>query len=246
MVTRKSPIELELYGKTDELDLRALSHAIENLAKLVGDLPSQEGRVKLGGLREGSAVIGVQTTPIVAREIEHGLKELRASRRRPDGWTLAQLEAVKGLINNGRRGDGASLVVNGAEPRLYELNLEMAAAVAEAVERSRTSIGSVRGRIDRYNGHGQPPTAKLVHERTGKSITLRLAGNLTDQVLDAMHDRVEVSGRLVRNPETNEVEEVDARSLRKLPDAPKSGRGIWSGMKLDGSIERIIRESREA
>lgn len=246
METSDGNIMLKLNGPTNSIDLKTLATAIDELAQLVGALPSQEDAVKLGGLMTGSAKIAVDTTRAVACEMEDGLDQLRQTRRRPNGWTLRQLQALRKIIEAGKKGDGAELSVNGTRTQVYPLDTDLREAIKEAIERSRISIGSVRGVIDRYNGHSRTRSAKLVQELTGKTITLKFKEEMTGSIFDAMHNRVEVRGLLTRNPETNQVEEADVRGIRILPAEKISGQGIWRGMDLgeDGDIEAMIRRAR--
>lgn len=241
-----SEVLLTLEGELQSFSAITVAESLRHLAQLVESFPTHEGSAKLATLREGSAVTGVLTNAETAVTLSDGIAHLHDHESVPEAWSIDQARSFKKLIDATVSRHEATLTVDRSSA--ISLDSRLRDAVSKAVSNIPKSIGTVIGELTRYNGAGPSKFAGLLQEGTQKIIDVGLGENLWQDVIQNMHQRVEIAGLVTRHPETNQIEKILARSIEELPEkgSPISGLGIWQDVDFRGqSPEEIVRHLRD-
>lgn len=200
---------LHLRGAEGQMDPRALQRGLGWMLDLLdGPRGAQQprGSFVVSDLKIGSSIVAVKprdSDPVALSSIERawqGIGHLRESPGIPADWDRRMVEHLVALcgITSLRGVDGAELLRADSTP------LHLDATVLRHAEQSlaphRTSLGSVRGRLDRWNERGARREVGLVDEITGRAITVQVPQHLESRVVDALRRTVLAWGLVDRSP----------------------------------------------
>lgn len=201
-------MQLRLLGAHGDMDPRALHRALGDLLALL-DGPSGVRAAApsfvVSTLAEGSMKVAVRPRghdAVAARSLERlwdGVGLLIAQSVTPTAWDRTMLEHLISL------GDVTDLPgVDGAELSLSDrgavrIDGPVQAHARESLHERRTSIGSVRGRLDRWVDRGRHHEVGLIDEATGRAIQVDVPVELKARVRAALDETVLAWGLVRRN-----------------------------------------------
>jgi hypothetical protein len=208
----KDELGLRVDGRLGAMDAEAVSLALRALLRLLGPPPADEGAERpvwaLSTLAVGSAIVGVRPGGVITAEateririIIRGIEELASTPGEPPGWQPADLEnllAFNRVI--GMTGvAGVAFLPEGRTERQVEITGGLLDNARESLAVASVSIGSVRGRLDRWTERGGHREVGLRDEATGRAVTISYAADLQPLVLEALNHDVVIWGEVRRN-----------------------------------------------
>lgn len=196
-------VKLKILGAHGSIDVRALYRSLGGLIELLKSSAAEEWVIS--DLRAASASLCVK--PVredldydrVFDEIAAGLQQLEQMPGTPPAWTGEMLDSVI-AIGGPRNYDGVEgieLTLGGrATVRFDETLLNN---ISATLKTSNTSIGSVRGVIDRFFSRDGKNEFGLKDEATGKSVKVTFPRKLEAKVVAAIRHEVIAWGELRRD-----------------------------------------------
>ena len=199
---------LRLLGDADQMDPRALHRALGALLDLL-DGPrgtgSPRGAFIVSDLRIGSLALAVKprdADPLATFSIERtwtGIDHLGTEVGIPPRWDRSMVVRLVDLCGvTAMRGvEGVDLSLSDGAPVHLDATIQRHAQ--QSLAAPRQSLGSVRGRLDRWFGRGPRREAGLVDEVTGQAVSVQVPQHLEERVLDALQQTVRAWGLVERN-----------------------------------------------
>jgi hypothetical protein len=245
-------VELTLSG--ERIGASALHQSLGELLDLlegaaeVLHVEPQDWRID--GLRAASAHVSLAAPEggPVARELVNGIEALRRAAAIPDGWSMTMVRRVYQLAT--RSGSGGTEAVSLSLPAaksVISLDAIVATHAQDALGTEVVNVGSLRGRVDRWNEHSKRREIGLSRDEGG-SLTVKYGRNLSDRIVsEALGQHVEIWGKVKRNL-AGQVVGMSAEDFRVLaerhPVPIRSLRGIYGGTEgaASGAMEDWIRE----
>ena len=177
----------------------------------------------------GDEATGVDTATTLVNGIEYLdiRQELPAELREP---ALRNLQAVAGSLRYGNS-EYEVEVTSIATGQTARISHGMAKKINQLLLKERISIGSIEGKLELISLHEGSRKFNIYQDVTGKAVRCDLPRDMEKQVIDALGNRVIVSGIIHRNLEGNPVR-VRVERLRIL----RSGEGAPTLDELMGSI----------
>ena len=205
---------LNLRGAEGQMDPRALHRALGSLLDLLdGPRGTREprGSFVVSDLRIGSNLVEVRprdADPVATRSIERtwrGIDHLKAAPGIPARWDrfMVQRLADLGGVTSLRGVEGTELWRAGEA--LVRIDGTVQHHARQSLASPRRSLGSVRGRLDRWFGRGQRREVGLVDEVTGRAVSVQVPPHLEERVLDALQQTVRAWGLVDRNPAGDKI-----------------------------------------
>ncbi|GAA1473137.1 hypothetical protein CFELI_10815 [Corynebacterium felinum] len=149
--------------------------------------------------------------------------------------------------------DGVTGIEFGVLGSPVNMDSRIAENASKALASVRLSLGSVRGKLYRFNGRTLPYKGGIEDCRTGKAVHLEIDVEHVGAVLQLMQQEVRVWGILSRDPITNEVVSVKVKGVdaitakKRLPRPAYEVQGILGAKWLDGmQPDEFVRREREA
>jgi hypothetical protein len=202
---------LRIEGRIGAIDAEAVQVALRALLQLLGTPPVDEDGERpvwaLSALEAGSAVVAVRPGGVVTAEaterirtIIRGIEELDGSPGEPRGWQPVDLENLLAFSRIvGMTGVAGVSFVMGRGERRVDLTSGLLDHARESLSVASTSIGSVRGHLDRYSGRYGRREVGLRDEATGRAVTVTYPEGLQEAMLDALEQDVVIWGEVRRN-----------------------------------------------
>lgn len=217
-------VKLKILGPHGFIDVRALYRSLGGLIELLRATAAEEWVIS--DLRAASASLSVR--PAVESldidrafdDLTQGLEQLEQMPGTPATWTAEMLESLA-AIGAPRTYDGVEgieIFLGGRAPiRLSQTLLEN---ISTTLKISNTSIGSVRGVIDRFLSRDGKNEFGLKDEATGKSVRVTFARNLETRVVQAIRREVVAWGEIRRDASGRKValKLDDFEVVESLPD----------------------------
>ena len=155
-------VDIELGLDGDRIGAQALHESLGELLDLLHDaaevagLDPQDWRVD--GLRAASAHVSLAAPEgsAVVRELLNGVESLRRSSQIPARWSLRMVRKVHQLASH--PGSSGTVAVTLTVPSYndpVQLDSVVAAHAEEALSTEVVNLGSLRGRVDRWNEHSK-------------------------------------------------------------------------------------------
>jgi len=245
-------ILLTLDGPPGEIAAKGLQKALDHLMVLVRDagkvLGVSGGEWRLFRLELGSAMAGIENPAAlgVPLLIDQGQSELAESAVIPRGWTLAMLRADRDLgLLAGKLGIHAVRLDAGRD---RTLSGAIAANADLALQVKHRSLGTVRGRLDKYssrNGHrdlgmlldtGDPLAVTFSSDDLGKKARGLLE---TDVVAWGLVERNVAQQRIALR-----LEGIEAAPARGLPVPLHDVVGLYADLFPGMTAEEIVKAVR--
>ena len=205
---------LRLLGDVDQMDPRALQRALGALLDLL-DGPrgtgSPRGAFVVSDLKIGSLAFAVKphdADPVATSSIERtwtGIGHLGAEAGIPARWDRSMVVRLAELcgVNTMRGVEGVDLSLS--DGALIHLDATIQRHAQQSLAAPRQSLGSVRGRLDRWFGRGPRREVGLVDEVTGQAVSVQVPQHLEERVLGALQQTVRAWGLVDRNPAGDEI-----------------------------------------
>ncbi|WP_140398408.1 hypothetical protein [Brachybacterium massiliense] len=247
-----SEIELNLQGRPETIDLRALRDALKHLTSTVESVATDRDiDLPITDLRVGSAKATFAVEDEVQDSLVRGLVYVQKERRRPEGWTRQTLKSLMGLSDVPRRFglDGVELGLHGSK---WTLDQELESAIRAALDEVSLSLGGIRGRLCSYSAlSGRQRTARIEIDGSAKSVEIKFDKSLTKDVAANIEMEVEAWGLISRDVDSDVIVKLDLYGLKVLDDQgalldnPDALVGLARGASLGGlSSEEWVRELR--
>jgi hypothetical protein len=198
-------VELDLEGEPRQITAVSLHSALGELLELLreaaeaADIERQQWRID--DLRMASAHIAVAAPegPSVANFVQRGLDGLRQRAAIPDGWTRQMVKRVLDLgqiVGSGGTTGLRLRLSRGGEPRVFD------AVLVDHAERAlggaTATLGSLRGRVDRWNEHGRREIG--LSRLDGPPVPATYSTRLSPRILaEAVGNEIEAWGTVRRN-----------------------------------------------
>lgn len=222
-------LELQVGSETP-VELRQLVSVSDTFADLINDVAEaftgrrkpvkwivevQKGSVRLPLKAEPSIQdVRPSAMPEIASAIAHGIAQLEREPERPQYFTDQALEYAKSLASLSSEALPLS-VRNGAERVVLSKQLLVNADIV--LGQSRSSFGSVEGRLEALNIHGGKQF-RIYSSIDDKAITCNFGRHLElDDILRAVGKKIMVRGVVKTNPR-GERTTIEAHSIRVLGD----------------------------
>ncbi len=220
-------LELQIGSETP-VELKQLVSVSEVFADLINDVAEaftgrrkpvkwtvevRKGSVRLPLKAEPSSKeVRPSAMPEIASAIAHGIAQLEQEPVRPEYYTDQGLEYAKDLAN--LLSDDLPLSVRNGGERI-PLTKQLLVNVDIVLGQSRSSFGSVEGRLEGLNIHGAKQF-RVYSSIDGKAITCNFGRNIElDDVLHAVGKNVMVRG-VVKTSPRGERSSIEAHSIRVL------------------------------
>ena len=172
-------------------------------------------------------------------------QELPAELREP---ALRNLQAVAGSLRYGNS-EYEVEVTSISTGQTARISHGMAKKINQLLLKERISIGSIEGKLELISVHAGSRKFNIYQDVTGKAVRCDLPRDMERQVIDALGNRVIVSGIIHRNLEGNPVRvRVERlRNLRSGEEAPTLDELMGSIPDLTGdqTTEEFIRTMRD-
>jgi hypothetical protein len=251
-------LDIYVHGEIDTIDagrvLAGLSH-LHGLVKNLGGGELQFTHLKSGSIDTGFTSLSTATdhTELVSRtdtafgRLVAGLKAAEARPEVPGSWDDS---AVKdGLATAEKLGtftdSGADLILRDGRRVVDRVTVTGAtsANLRAATKTTRTTIGSVIGRLDSLNVHGKRE-ARVWPDRNGPAVVVHFSQGQINEVRDAVGQRVEVRGKLTRDYRDRPVR-LQLRAITRLKTRDESPRlGTGAGI-APGAVTSTLKEYLE-
>ena len=210
----RDEIRLHLEGEEGRIEARALIHGLGSLLKLLDMAAPENERPDwvISLLSEGSADVAIRPAGVVTQEalegitrVAEGVDALCRDSGIPDGWDQAMVKLLLEVSEVTRYSgvEGASL--QWASRSSVRVDREVRAHAEESVSERRVSLGSVRGRLDRYFHRGNRREIGLVDEAAGTAIAVTFEEDLLERVKAAVEETVIAWGEVRRNERGQKV-----------------------------------------
>lgn len=205
---------LRLLGDPDQMDPRALQRALGALLDIL-ERPhgtgSPRGAFVVSDLRISSLAFAVKprdADPVAISHVERtweGIDRLGVEAGIPPRWDRSMVVRLADLcgVRTMRGVQGVDLSLSDREP--IHLDATIQRHVQQSLAPPRQSLGSVRGRLDRWFGRGPRREVGLVDEVTGHAISVQVPQHLEERVLDALQRTVRAWGLVDRNPAGDKI-----------------------------------------
>lgn len=206
----RDEVKLKILGPHGSIDVRALHRSLGGLIELLKATAAEEWVIS--DLRAASASLSVK--PAVEGtidfnrlfdEITQGLEQLAQMPGTPPAWTGEMLESLA-AIGAPRTYDGVEgieIYLGGRAP--IQLSQVLVENISRTLKISNTSIGSVRGVIDRFLSRDGKNEFGLKDETTGKSIRVTFPRKLEARVVQAIRREVVAWGEIRRDSSGRKV-----------------------------------------
>ncbi len=209
---------------------------------VTGDQPASTA---ISHLAIGSAVASIQTDQRRVDALREGLATIATAAEIPSGWSVDSVAALLDLHRTGKRGgvEAVGLRIAGA---LSDIDDIVAANAKRSIGSTRTSLGSVRGELYRYNGRQR--TAALSQAGTLKIVAVYFSIGLASKVRSALDGEVEIWGEVTRNVydeiESIVLEGLEVTATPKAQVALDDVVGLFGAEWTDGldSVEWVRRQ----
>jgi hypothetical protein len=237
-------VDIELGLDGERIGAQVLQESLGELLDLLHDaaevvgLDPQDWRVD--DLRAASAHVSLAAPegPAVVRELLSGVEFLRRSSRIPPQWSLRMVRKVQQLSSHpGSRGTFAVTLTAPSASDPVHLDSVVAAHAGEALSAEVVNLGSLRGRVDRWNEHSKRSEIGLSRDEGG-TVTVKYGRALSERIVSqAVGRRIEVWGKVKRNL-ADQVIEMTAEDFAVLEDETPpvsiaSLRGLYEGRPGD-------------
>lgn len=221
-------VELDIYvhGKLEDMDPGQVLSGMSHLVRLINALGG--GQVRFSHLHDGSVDTAFRAAPDTEahelrridqafRQVVAGLRLAEERAEAPEGWDDSAVRYGRSAAHELTRftADGFDVKLRNGDTILERVRVTTAAQrnLDQATKVKRTSIGSVIGRLDSASHDRRE--ARLVPEQGSKSVTVRFAEELVEDVRLLWGHRVEARGKLVRDYLGHPVS-LQLRALTKL------------------------------
>ena len=151
--------------------------------------------------------------------------------------SLRQLQAVAGSLRNGNN-EYEIEVTSIATGQTARISHGMAKKINQLLLKERISVGSIEGKLELISVHEGSRKFNVYQDVTGKAVQCDLPRDMEKQVIDALGNRVIVSGTIHRNleglPVRVRMEKI--RVLRSVEEAPSLDELMGSIPDLTGHL----------
>ncbi|WP_144312079.1 hypothetical protein [Actinopolyspora erythraea] len=210
-----SEVCLDINGPHGQMDPRALTEGLDHLLTLLEKLQPADDKPEwnITGLQLGSYKVEVQGRPDVASIAAHGLDELAQHPGIPTGWTLDAVRQVTklGKVREKRGVDDVRIALGKTLALINETLLHNA---EKSLERWPDSIGSIQGRLFRYNDSSRK--AGVTDEVTLQTVEIKVPDELRRTVASAVTYDVCVGG-LMHHTSEGHVSQMTLEEIDVLP-----------------------------
>lgn len=190
-------IQITLEGPPGTTDPRAVAEAITALDKLLRNIAGDEkALLQVSELSTGSAVVSVRCDRQRVELLRAGLDELASATTVPAGWNAESVSALIDLESVSKRA-GVEAILLRANDVVRSIDRALADHAEASIAPGPPALGSVRGKLYRYNGLRQ--TAGVTSNQTGQVVQVRFPSHLTADVRSALDHEVELWGEVERN-----------------------------------------------
>ena len=265
-------VDPDTLGATEERDrlvgfrsfLRVFSACERMVSQLEKDLMNEKAQPRewlVSGTRIGSFTLELDPPNLIAGDeadrvdtattLVKGIEyldiwqELPAELREP---ALRNLQAVAGSLRYGNS-EYEVEVTSISTGQTARISHGMAKKINQLLLKERISIGSIEGKLELISVHAGSRKFNIYQDVTGKAVRCDLPRDMERQVIDALGNRVIVSGIIHRNLEGNPVRvRVERlRNLRSGEEAPTLDELMGSIPDLTGdqTTEEFIRTMRD-
>ena len=265
-------VDPDTLGATEERDrlvgfrsfLRVFSACERMVSQLEKDLMNEKAQPRewlVSGTRIGSFTLELDPPNLIAGDeadrvdtattLVKGIEyldiwqELPAELREP---ALRNLQAVAGSLRYGNS-EYEVEVTSISTGQTARISHGMAKKINQLLLKERISMGSIEGKLELISVHAGSRKFNIYQDVTGKAVRCDLPRDMERQVIDALGNRVIVSGIIHRNLEGNPVRvRVERlRNLRSGEEAPTLDELMGSIPDLTGdqTTEEFIRTMRD-
>lgn len=208
----ESELGLKIDGRLGAMDAEAVAIAMRALLRLLGPPPAgeEDGEAPvwaLTTLTQGSAVLAVAPGGVVSAEahervanIKNGLRQLEQGPGEPAGWNsedvdnLLEFQRIVGLSGV----TGLSFWFSDETPPVL-LAGDLLDNARESLAVARTSLGSVTGKINRWNTARGHREVGLQEASTGRAVTVSYPAEMEPDMLAALGQEVTIWGEVRRS-----------------------------------------------
>jgi hypothetical protein len=227
-VLEPDEVQVKLLGEPGRIDARGLQRALASLLDVLESFDDADVRARwaITNLAVASAALAVRPVGVVLSETREGLDTFLAGVDRldseagvPEGWDERAVRRMIDMASVANLDGVEGVELSWGDHPPVRLDHAVLANSEESVTERHLSLGSVRGRLDRYYHRGSKREVGLLDEVTGEAIKVQFGAHLQQRVVDAMEHTVTAWGELHRS--------ADGRRLRlRLEDfeveAPES------------------------
>jgi hypothetical protein len=211
-------IRLDIKGPHGFIDPRALAEGITHLVALLDHLELPEGDEKpewtLSGLHISSAQADMRGSSSSAAIATDGLEALAHKPGIPAGWTIGAVQEVVKL-GKVRKRRGVEDLLIAVERATLAIDEVLLANARESLKPWPMSLGSIQGRLFRYNDDERE--AGVLDEVTMHRVKITVPREHSDQVAGALLRDVCVWGELHHTP-TGRIDHLAMEGLELLPE----------------------------
>lgn len=192
-------IQVKLEGPHGAIDPRAVADAILALDKILRNVGvGQQPVLAITDLAVGSAQASIRSNEDHVATVRTGIESLTQGAGIPTGW---RPESVTGLVElehvSARR--GVREVILKTSRTVAKIDAELARNAEASIAPSQPALGSVRGRLYRYNNNEGKRSAGIRDYRDGHTIDVTFGPSLTSAVRSALDLEVEAWGEIRRD-----------------------------------------------
>lgn len=213
-------IEVTIDTPPNEIHARDFQYVLERTIDLIQSLSPEELPLHILDMRMGCAIVTVEAPQSVSATLSSGINALRSDPASPVGWTNKSLHSLAELAGATSREKitGITFKIDAA---VQDIDATLGSHAQQALTKHPKSIGSVTGRLYRYNNNKQA-TAGLCQTFTQSLINIQLTQELAPVARELLEENVTVWGILTRDTNSNEVLSVVARGLEPVPSVASS------------------------
>ena len=191
--------------------------------------------------------VGTDTATTLVKGIDYLEREQRVPLELREG-ALRRLQAVAGSLRSGDD-EYEVLITSKATDDTARISHPMAKQINQLLQKERISVGSIEGKLELISVHEGSRKFNVYHDVTGRAVQCDLPRDLERQVVEALGNRVIVSGAIHRNLNGTPVR-VRVEGLRVLPvrsEEPTIDELMGSIPDLTGdlSTEEFVRMIRD-
>lgn len=223
-------LQLRLLGQHGRVDARALHRALGGVLDLLAaSARGSRTRWAITGLREGSAEVAMRPRGVIEVEALEGLANFTAGVERleaeagvPPHWDVAMVETLISVASvvTLEGVEGAELSWGRHPP--VRLDHDVLTHAQDSLSERHVSLGSVRGRLDRYLHRASRREVGLIDDVTGDAVRVTFPERLQGRVIAAMERDVLAWGELRRNDRGQKVRlKMEDFEVLEAPTAPR-------------------------
>ncbi|SFE54395.1 hypothetical protein SAMN04487819_11655 [Actinopolyspora alba] len=209
-------VYLDINGPHGQMDPRALTEGLNHLLKLLEKLQPADDKPEwnITGLQLGSYKVELRGRPDVATTVSRGLDELAERPGIPTGWSPDAVRQVTklGKVREKRGVDDVRIALGKTLALIDEALLHNA---EKSLERWPDSIGSIQGRLFRYNDSTW--IAGVTDEVTLQTVEIKVPDELRRTVASAVTYDVCAWGMMHHNAD-GQVDRITLEKIDVLPD----------------------------